>query len=67
MTPSQFVPLTSYREYPPSEMLDRSRVYAAELARRRTVRQFSDRPVPREIIEACIGIAAGFLLSALQH
>ncbi len=53
-----FIPLTSYQEYPPAEMLARSRQFAAELQRRRTVRQFSDRPVERAVIEACL-VAAG--------
>jgi len=38
-------------------MVDRSRAFAGELQRRRTVRQFSDRPVPREVIEACVEAA----------
>ncbi len=57
MTDPAFVPLTSYREYPVPEMLARSRAYAADLGRRRTVRQFSDRPVPREVIDACLEAA----------
>ncbi|HVZ48231.1 MAG TPA: nitroreductase family protein [Gemmatimonadaceae bacterium] len=52
-----FVPLTQYREYPPGEMLARSRAFAAEMQRRRTTRQFSARPVAREIIERCIETA----------
>jgi iodotyrosine deiodinase len=52
-----FDPLTSYREYPESEMIARSRALAADFARRRTVRQFSDRPVPRAVIEACLEVA----------
>lgn len=52
-----FVPLTSYREYPVTEMVARSRQFADEMQRRRTVRQFSDRPVPRSIIEACLETA----------
>jgi nitroreductase len=52
-----FEPLTSYREYPAAEMEARSRAFAADLARRRTVRQFSDRPVPRSVIEACLEAA----------
>lgn len=39
-------------------MTRRAAEFYAELARRRTVRQFSDRPVPREIIEQCL-LAAG--------
>ncbi|MEP6781317.1 MAG: nitroreductase family protein [Gemmatimonadaceae bacterium] len=52
-----FVPLTSFREYPPDEMLSRSRAFAAEMQRRRTVRQFSDRAVSRGIIESCLEAA----------
>jgi nitroreductase len=52
-----FVPLSSYREYPVAEMVTRSREFARELGRRRTVRQFSDRPVPRAVIEACLEAA----------
>ena len=52
-----FVPLRSYREYPVPEMVARSRQFADDLQRRRTVRQFSDRPVPRAVIEACLEAA----------
>jgi iodotyrosine deiodinase len=53
-----FEPLITYREYPPAEMEARSRDFAADLARRRTVRQFSDRPVPRSVIERCLEAAS---------
>ena len=53
-----FEPLEHYREYPVSEMIARSRAFAADLARRRTVRQFSNRPVPRSVIEACLEAAS---------
>lgn len=49
-----FVPLRSYREYAPNDMLERARAYAADLQRRRSVRQFSERAVAREVIEACL-------------
>ena len=52
-----FVPLTSYQEYPVADMVRRSREFAADMQRRRTVRQFSDRPVPRSVIEACLETA----------
>jgi len=39
-------------------MLQRAADYYADLRRRRTVRQFSDRPVPRPVIEQCL-LAAG--------
>lgn len=53
-----FVPLTTYREYPEAEMIERAREFYAEIRRRRTIREFSDRPVPREIIEQAL-LAAG--------
>ena len=56
--PAPFIPLTSYREYPQAEMVERARSFNAEIQRRRTVREFTDRAVPREIIEQCL-LAAG--------
>jgi len=53
-----FVPLDEYREYPPEEMLRRASEFREELERRRTVREFSDRPVPRRVVEACLAAAA---------
>ncbi len=58
MPEPRFVPLTTWREYPQAEMRQRAASFYADLTRRRTVRQFSDRPVPREIIEQCL-LAAG--------
>ncbi|MEO8575205.1 MAG: nitroreductase family protein [Gemmatimonadales bacterium] len=52
-----FIPLPSYQEYSPEEMLARSRSFAAEMQRRRTTRHFSDRPIDSGIIEACIEAA----------
>jgi len=49
--PARFIPLASYREYPQAEMLERARAFNAEMQRHRTVREFPDRAVPREIIE----------------
>ncbi len=51
-------PLTHYREYPPDEMRRRAAEFHAEIRRRRTVRDFSPRPVPREVIEQAV-LAAG--------
>ncbi|MEX0720520.1 MAG: nitroreductase family protein [Balneolaceae bacterium] len=53
-----FVPLTSYQEIPLEEMKIRAADFYDHMKRRRTVRDFSDRPVPREIIEHCL-LAAG--------
>lgn len=59
MTGPKFIPLaTCYREYPVEEMIQRAANFCAEMQRRRTVRQFSDRPVPPEVIEYCLRAAA---------
>ena len=52
------VPLTGYRQYPEKEMRRRARAFYAEVDRRRTVREFSDRPVPRDIIENAVKAAS---------
>lgn len=53
----KYVPLSDYREYPVAEMRRRATDFRDELGRRRTVRQFSARSVPREIIEECLRAA----------
>ena len=50
MTPN-FVPHEQYQEYPVEEMRERAQAFYADIQRRRTIREFSDRPVPRDIIE----------------
>ena len=54
---ARFVPLEGYRTLDSEEMLRRARVFHEELRRRRTVRQFSDRAVDREVIEQCLRAA----------
>jgi iodotyrosine deiodinase len=49
-----FVPYSSYRSFPPREMEERAVSFYRTAARRRTVRDFSDRPVPREVVEQAI-------------
>jgi nitroreductase len=51
------VDLPDYIEYTPDEMRQRATALYVDLRRRRTVRAFSDRPVPREVIEACLRTA----------
>jgi nitroreductase len=53
----RFLPLAGYREYPPAEMAARAREFADDMSRRRTVRDFSARPVPRALIEDCLRAA----------
>lgn len=58
MPNSKFVPHSAYKEYPREEMKLRAKNFYEHLNRRRSVRDFSDRSVPREIIENCV-LAAG--------
>jgi len=58
MTDPRLLPLTTWEELPPVVMQRRVDAFEAKLQRRRTVRQFSGRPVPRSIIEKCL-LAAG--------
>jgi nitroreductase len=51
------IPLQRYREYPVEEMRARLQEFYDDIARRRTVREFSDRPVPRDIIETALQAA----------
>jgi nitroreductase len=51
-------PLPDHREYPAAEMRERARWFRADIARRRSVRDFDSREVPREVIEQCL-LAAG--------
>ena len=57
MPTSNFIPYATYQEYSPEEMQERARSFREELQRRRTIRTFSTRPVPREIIAECIRAA----------
>ena len=60
------IPL-NYPHAPESEeMLARARDYVELISRRRSVRHFSDKPVPREVIEACLQ-AAGSAPSGANH
>ena len=51
------IPLDQYREYPIEEMRERLDEFYTDLNRRRTVREFSERPVPRDIIETALKVA----------
>ena len=46
-----------YREYPSEEMSERAQSFYKDMKRRRTVRDFSSRPVARDVIENCIRTA----------
>lgn len=51
------IPLPDYREYPPEEMKQRAADFYEDIKRRRTIRNFSDRSVPVEIIKDSIKAA----------
>jgi len=57
MLKPNFSPLSNYREYPVDEMERRAAEFYAEIRRRRTVRDYADRPVPRAVIEDCLRAA----------
>lgn len=57
MTPAPRVPLGARPEPSAEEMLRRAADFRSELSTRRTVREFSARPVPRAVIEECLRAA----------
>lgn len=65
MTEEQ-VPLEGYQELTKKQMQQRSKAVLNRLLTRRTIRDFSDKPVSKDIIEACIK-AAGTAPSGANH
>lgn len=57
MTSYPTIAFEQYREYPIEEMRQRLNDFYADIKRRRTVREFSNRPVPRDIIETALKAA----------
>jgi len=58
MTEPSFRPYTEFVELAETEMLEQAATIREVLARRRSVRDFSARQVPREIIEHCVAAAS---------
>jgi len=54
---ARFLPYKAYRRYSPDEMKRRAADFYEQVRRRRTVRDFSNEPVEREIIENCLKAA----------
>ena len=48
MPSTKFIPLANYRELPVDEMTRRAVAFSEDMQRRRTVRQFSSRHIPRD-------------------
>jgi nitroreductase len=57
MAKQKFIPLKNFMEYTTDEMIKRSGMFYSDLKSRRTVRDFSNKPVPKEVIEYCIKVA----------
>ena len=57
MTDHPTIALPGYAEYPLDDMRERLANFYADVNRRRTVREFSDRAVPRDIIETALRAA----------
>lgn len=53
----RLIPIPDYKAYPEEEMLRRAADFYAHIRRRRTVRDFSDRPIPLGVIEDCLRAA----------
>lgn len=56
--PRVSVALPDYLQFTEAEMRERAAAFFHNVKRRHTVRDFSPRPVPRDIIETCIAAAA---------
>jgi nitroreductase len=52
-----WLPLEGYAEFPPDEMKRRADEFLDLMKRRRTVREYADRPVPRDVIEVALATA----------
>lgn len=67
MTDSYVARSLGFVEYPQDQMQMRAREFAVEFQRRRTVRDFDNRPVSREIIADCIRTACAAPSGANQQ
>jgi nitroreductase len=52
------VPLTGYADVSDADMQKRADAFLEKMRGRRSIRDFSARPVPRKLIETCIAVAA---------
>lgn len=65
--PPAYEPLRDYRQYAEDEMAARAARFAEEIGRRRTVRDFEDRPVPRAVLEHALRAAVSAPSGANQQ
>ena len=57
MADASHVPLQARPHVSDTEMLKRAEAYFADMATRRTVREFDTKPVPQSVIDACVAAA----------
>ncbi|HEY2801112.1 MAG TPA: nitroreductase family protein [Chthoniobacterales bacterium] len=57
MSRPRFIPLPPRENLSPDEVFALALAFQEKMASRRTVRDFSNRPVPREVIESCLRTA----------
>jgi iodotyrosine deiodinase len=57
MNPPRVIPAPEIESRSDEELLRQARQFYEAMQRRRTIRDFTDRPVPREVIEYCIRTA----------
>ncbi len=65
-TPETHVPLGDFPSYPEAEMQARAHAFHVQMLSRRSVRSFSDRTVPQDVIEQCVA-TAGTAPSGANH
>ena len=65
--PPRLVPLTGFGCLGDDEMRECAAQFRDDLSRRRSVRQFSDRPVPNDVIDACLRVAVSAPSGANQQ
>jgi len=54
MSAAEFVPYKDYTEYSEEEMKQRANEFYEFIKKRRTVREYSNKPVPKEVLETCL-------------
>lgn len=57
MSKPDFIPLNGFIQYSEIDMINRSKIYYEQIRTRRTIRDFSDKPVSKQVIENCIKAA----------
>ena len=67
MKQTNLVSLKSFKRYPLDEMQRRADEFYRDLDRRRTIRDFTSDPVPRNVIENCLKAADTAPSGANQH